>query len=97
MSSVTIPTLQAAFVWLQFDWTPIPAFVVIVAGFVSGTLGIGSFYSIMLPFALNQMIGASAEELSSAVQCMVLFGILYCTAFSTHSSVCSNPKPARIP
>ena len=68
LSSVTIPTLQAAFVWLQFDWTPIPAFVVIVAGFVSGTLGIGSFYSIMLPFALDQMIGASAEELSSAVQ-----------------------------
>ena len=68
LSSVTILTLQAAFVMLQFDWTPIPVFVVIVVGLVIGTLGIGSFYTIMLPFALDQMIGASAEELSAAVQ-----------------------------
>ena len=64
LSSVSILTLQAAFVMLQFDWTAFPAFVVIVAGSVIGTLGFGSFYSIMLPFALDQMIGASAEELS---------------------------------
>ena len=31
------------FVMLQFDWTLIPAFVVIVAGSVIGTLGFGSF------------------------------------------------------
>ena len=68
LSSVTILILQAAFVMLQFDWTLIPAFVVIVAGSVIGTLGFGSFYSIMLPFVLDQMIGASAEELSAAVQ-----------------------------
>ena len=68
LSSVTILTLQAAFIMLQFDWTPIPAFVLIVVGLVIGTLGIGSFYTIMLPFALDQMIGASAEELSAAVQ-----------------------------
>ena len=68
LSLITILTLQAAFVMLQFDWTPIPAFVLTVVGLVIGTFGIGSFYSIMLPFALDQMIGASAEELSAAVQ-----------------------------
>ena len=68
LSLITILTLQAAFVMLQFDWTPIPAFVLIVVGLVIGTFGIGSFYTIMLPFALDQMIGASAEELSATVQ-----------------------------
>ena len=68
MSLATTLTLQAAFVMLQFDWTPIPAFVLIVVGLVIGTLGFGSFFTIMLPFALDQMIGASAEELSAAVQ-----------------------------
>ena len=68
LSLATTLTLQAAFVMLQFDWTPIPAFVLIVVGLVIGTLGFGSFFTIMLPFALDQMIGASAEELSAAVQ-----------------------------
>ena len=76
LSLVTILSLQAAFVMLQFDWTPIPAFVLIVVGLVIGTLGVGSFYTNMLPFALDQMIGASAEELSAAVQ-------WYCWGFIT--------------
>ena len=76
LSLVTILTLQAAFVMLQFDWTPIPAFVLIVVDLVIGTFGIGSFYTIMLPFALDQMIGASAEEISAAVQ-------WYCWGFNT--------------
>ena len=67
-SSVTILTVQVAFVMLQFDTTLIPAFVLIVVGLVMGTLGFGSFYSIMLPYALDQMIGASAEEISATVQ-----------------------------
>ena len=33
LSLITILTLQAAFVMLQLDWTPIPAFVLIVCGF----------------------------------------------------------------
>ena len=68
LSLVTILTLQVAFVILHFDWTPIPAFLLIVVGLSTGTIGVGSFYTIMLPFALDQMIGASAEELSAAVQ-----------------------------
>ena len=68
LSLATTLTLQAAFVMLQLDLTPIPVFILIVAGLVIGTLGLGSFYSIMLPFALDQMIGASAEDISAAVQ-----------------------------
>ena len=68
LTLATTLTLQAAFVMLQFDWTPIPAFVVIVVGLAIGTFGFGSFYSIMLPFALDQMIGASAEDISATVQ-----------------------------
>ena len=67
LSLITILTLQAALVMLQFDWTPIPAFVLIIVCFAIGTLGFGSFYTIMLPFALDQMIGASAEQLSAVV------------------------------
>ena len=76
LSSVTFLMLQTAFVLLKFDWTPIPVFVLIVVGLSIGTLGIGSFYAIMLPFALDQMIGASVEELSAAVQ-------WYCWGFNT--------------
>ena len=70
MSLVFILTTQAGFVMLQFaiDWTPIPAFLLIVVGLLLGTFGIGSFYTIMLPFALDQMIGASAEQHSAVVQ-----------------------------
>ena len=68
LSLVTILTVQVAFIMLQFDRALIPAFVLIAVGLVMGTLGFGSFYAIMLPFALDQMIGASADELSAAVQ-----------------------------
>ena len=54
---------------LQFDWTPIPiVFVLLILGLLIGAFGIGSFYTITLPFALDQMIGASAEQLSATVQ-----------------------------
>ena len=68
MSLVTVLTAQVGFVMLQLDWTPIPAITLLVIGLLLGTFSIGSFYTIMLPFALDQMIGASAEQLSAAVQ-----------------------------
>ena len=75
LSLVTILILQAAFVLLQFDWTPIPAVALTILGLLISIFGIGSFYTIMLPFALDQMIGASAEQLSAAVQwyCWVFY------------------------
>ena len=69
LSLITILTLQAAFVMLQLDWTPIPAFVLIVCGF-----GNRHFWHWELLYyyaticTLDQMIGASAKELSAAVQ-----------------------------
>ena len=67
LSSITVLTLQVAFVMLQFDWTPIPAITLLVISMLIGIFGFGSFYTIILPFALDQMIGASAEQLSAAV------------------------------
>ena len=64
---VSILAEQVAFVMLQL-WTQALAFALIAVGMVVCTIGIGSFYTIMLPFALDQMIGASAEQLSAAVQ-----------------------------
>ena len=72
----TFLTAQVALVMLQFDWSLIPALVLIAVGVLIGTFGIGNFYTIMLPFALDQMIGASAEQLSAAVH-------WYCWAYST--------------
>ena len=44
LSLATILAAQATFIMLQFDWTLIPAFVLIVVGLVIGTFGFGSFY-----------------------------------------------------
>ena len=68
LSMLTILILQAGFVMLQFDWILIPGLVLIIVGLMIGAFGFGSFYAIVLPFALDQMIGASAEQLSAAVQ-----------------------------
>ena len=66
--AVTVLLAQLAFIMLSFDWTPIPAFILLIIASINGVFGFGSMYTIMLPFTLDQMIGASAEELSAAVQ-----------------------------
>ena len=68
MCTITLFLLQVAFIMLNLDWTPIPAFVLAIGSLAFGTCGIGSFYTSMLPFTLDQMIGASAEDLSAAIQ-----------------------------
>ena len=68
VSMVTILMLQVSFVLLQFDMTPIPAFVLAFIAMVLYTICFGSVYTNMLPFTLDQMIGASADELSAVVQ-----------------------------
>ena len=86
LSVITNLTSQVAFVLLQFNWSQIPAFAFAVTSFVIGTVGFGSLYTNMLPFSLDQMIGASAEDLSAAVQwyywgfnlSLFLLGILPC-------------------
>ena len=58
---------QASFIMLQLNWTPIPAFVLLCITLSIGIVGIGICYTNLLPFTLDQMIGASAEELSAVV------------------------------
>ena len=68
LSAVTLVLVQLVFVFFQLDWTPVPALVLSIIVLVIGALGFGSLYTNMLPFTLDQMIGASAEELSAVVQ-----------------------------
>ena len=66
--TITLLLFQVTFVMLNLDWTPIPAFVLAIGSLAFGICGIGGFYTNMLPFAFDQMIGAPAEDLSAAVQ-----------------------------
>ena len=68
LSAVTVVLSQIIFVILQLDWTPVPGLILSVVVLALGMLGFGSLYTNMLPFTLDQMIGASAEELSAVVQ-----------------------------
>ena len=58
--TITFFLLQVAFIMLNLEWTPIPAFVLANGSLAFGTCGTGGFYTNMLPFTLDQMIGASA-------------------------------------
>ena len=53
---------------LQFNWTPIPAFVMLILNMLVTTFSIGIFAISMLPFIIDQMIGASADDISAIVQ-----------------------------
>ena len=66
--TITVILAQFAFVMLEFNWTPISIFILLIITLIIGIFGFGCFYTIMLPFTLDQMIGASADELSAAVQ-----------------------------
>ena len=81
--------LQVAFILLNVELTPIPAFVLSIVSLAFGTCGISGFYTNLLPFTLDQMIGASAEELSGAVQwhfnlSMLITNILPCVLVHFH-------------
>ena len=66
--TITVILAQFAFVMLEFNWTPISIFILLIITLIIGIFGFGCFYTIMLPFTLDQMIGASADELSAVVQ-----------------------------
>ena len=98
MSSVTVIVALFAFIMLSYGWTPVPAiFLLSITIFVS----FSGFYTIMLPFTLDQMIGASAEELSAAVQWYywscnlspVINSVLYCTSISHEHQFIKNTLP----
>ena len=60
-----------AFIVLQFNWTPIPALVVLCIAMPVSIIGTGSIMITMVPFTIDQMIGASGEGISAAVQWIV--------------------------
>ena len=68
LTTASVLTVQVAFVMSLFDWTPVPSFALDLLSLVFGSFGLGSLYTSILPFALDQMIGASAEDLSAIVQ-----------------------------
>ena len=60
--------LLCATVMLQFNWTPIPAIALLCFYIVVTTCSVGSYTINMLPFITDQMIGASADDISAVVQ-----------------------------
>ena len=66
MSMISLILMQVAFMVLQF--LELVSMLILSAALIIGTIGGGSLYTVMLPFILDQMIGASAEELSAVVQ-----------------------------
>ena len=80
--------ISSLLLMLNFDWMLIAEFA------ITETIGIGSFYTNMLSFTRNQMIGASAEELSAAVQwywwgfniSLLIRDGLKCASFPLHFS-----------
>ena len=67
LSVIVMLMFVAVFIMLQFSWTPIPAVVILCTALPIATVGMGVFYTNLLLFTLDQMIGASAEELSATV------------------------------
>ena len=68
LSTVALWTILIAFIVLQFNWTPIPALVVLCIAMPVSIVGTVSSIVNMLPFTIDQMIGASGEAISAAVQ-----------------------------
>ena len=69
-------TFLSAFVMLQFNWTQIPAIIMLCVSQLMNLFGLGSIYINMLPFMIDQMIGATADDIGAAVQwCLWTFAI----------------------
>ena len=63
-----------SFVMLQFNWT-IPAFVIMFISLLAAGFGGGTFFISSLPFVIDQMIGASTDDIIAAIQ-------WYCWAYA---------------
>ena len=74
LSAVTNLAIIISFVMLQFDWT-IPAFAIMCISLPAAVFGGGTFFISSLPFVIDQMIGASTDDIIAAIQ-------WYCWAFA---------------
>ena len=68
LSIVALWIVLIAFIVLQLNWTPIPALVVLCIAMPVSIIGTGSIMITMLPFMIDQMIGASDVAICAAVQ-----------------------------
>ena len=78
LSTTEYLIIMTSFVMLQFNWT-VEAFVVLCLSLPAVPSGAGTFATSSLPFIIDQMIGASADDISAVVQwyCWaVAFGML---------------------
>ena len=66
MCTVVLLLVLVAYVVLNLN--ALSALMLTIIAFLFGIFGIGSLYTNMLPFTLDQMIGAPAEKLSAVVQ-----------------------------
>ena len=66
--TVAFLTFLSAFVMLQFNWTQIPTIIMLCVSQLMALFGLGSIYTNMLPFMIDQMIGATADDIGAAVQ-----------------------------
>ena len=64
---VALLVTMISLVMLQFDWT-IPAFVILCISVPAAIIGGGTFFISSLPFVIDQMIGASADDIIAAIQ-----------------------------
>ena len=80
--------MQAAFMALQF--LGLVSMLIISAALIISIIDGGSLYTVMLPFTLDQMIGASAEELSAVVQ-WYWWGNNFEILIKDFFFLCSNP------
>ena len=62
--AVAFLTFLSAFVMLQFNWTQIPAIIILCVSQLMNLFGLGSIYINMLPFMIDQMI-----LMTSVLQC----------------------------
>ena len=53
---------------MALQFLELVAVLILSAALIIGIIGGGSLHTVMLPFTLDQMIGALAEELSAVVQ-----------------------------
>ena len=71
LSIVAFWIVLIAFTVLQFTWTPIPALVVLCIAMPVSIIGTGSIMITTLPFIIDQMIGASGEDISAAIRWII--------------------------
>ena len=68
LMTVAFLIFLSAVVMSQFNQTQIPATIMLCLSQLMALFGLGSIYTNMLPFMIDQMIGASADDISAAVQ-----------------------------